>query len=218
VAEVEEARSSSMAARSLRLDAAQTSPVVMEPVSGMRRQAPCLLPRHGAPTRRRWRGPHLLSSRALLGALAGFFSRDSRRGAGALADRAAAASGSTAVTCLEDSAGGGSKGATTKSSRWQLHGDSEARRDLLPPLRRQRAGWLPPLRRPLRWWPGRGRRSRGGLSLLRPSSAPPRGAPRWRRHRRTELHGEAAPATASTGAANLPSLPFPSKRGRERGG
>jgi hypothetical protein len=32
----------------------------------------------------------------------------------------------------------------------------------LPHLRRQRAGRLPSLRWPMRWWPGRGRRSRGG--------------------------------------------------------
>jgi hypothetical protein len=48
------------------------------------------------------------------------------------ADRAAAALGLTAATRLEDSAGGGSKGGDGDEARRQLHGDSEARHDLLP--------------------------------------------------------------------------------------
>jgi hypothetical protein len=57
------------------------------------------------------------------------------QGAGVSADRAMAASGSTAATRLEDSAGGGGrKGGNGDEARRQLHGDGEARRDLLPPF------------------------------------------------------------------------------------
>jgi hypothetical protein len=100
--------------------------------------------------------------------------------------RAPAASGFIAATRLEDSAGSGSKGGDGDEARRQLHGDGEARQ--------ARGGAKGPPRVFLFV----------DLSLLRPSSAPPRGAPRWRRRRRAELHDGVGGRNSTARPASLP--------------
>jgi hypothetical protein len=172
----------------------------------------------------------LLCSRALLGALASFSSHESRQGAGA--PEAGVHSRDAPRGLGRRWEQGGDSDELPATTLWRRRGEARPPASLTFDDNEQvgsllfvglcgggRGGGGDPVVVGSRRSGAAGqRRARGGvedparvflfigLSLLRPSYAPPRGVPWRRRRRQAELHGEAATATVSTGAANLPTL------------